>query len=89
VSALEPSLTVYDRRVLMAVPEGGDPEKRLRKGGPARTVWEIGEALGTLFVSDVWATLSGLEHLGYIASAKSRERGHMVWWRTQRGDDAL
>lgn len=87
-SGLEPSLTVYDRRVLMAVP-GGDTDTWLRDGTIGRTTWQIAEALDTLDVADLSRTLHGLEHLGYVTRKKSRKRGREVWWRTQRGDAAL
>lgn len=89
MSALEPKLTVYDRRVLLAVPEGGDVEKRLREGGPSRTAWQIAEALETFDVDDVASMLRSLEHFRYVASTFSRGRGRTVWWRTQRGDEVL
>jgi hypothetical protein len=88
-TSLEPSLTVYDRRVLVAVPEGGDLEKRLREGGPARTLWQIAEALNTVEVAGLAQVLRGLERFGYVASSSRHRGGRTVWWRTQRGDEAL
>jgi hypothetical protein len=76
VSSLGPSLTAYDRRVLMAA--------RWQ-----RTAWEIAEALDQPSVDLVLEVLERLGHLGCVASRKSQSRGRMVWWRTQRGDEAL
>jgi hypothetical protein len=82
VSALEPSLTAYDRRVLLAVPEGGDVERRLREDGPSRTVWQVAEALNTVEVAGLAQVLRGLERFGYVTSSKRHRGGRTVWWRT-------
>jgi hypothetical protein len=88
VRGLGPSLTVYDRRVLMAVPPSTEA---IEHGGTnvGRTVWQIAEALETVEVAGLAQILRGLERFGYVASRKGRKRGRVVWWRTARGDEAL
>jgi hypothetical protein len=81
VSALEPKLTVYDRRVLMAVLDGD--------GIRPRTIWEIAEALNTVELTGLGHVLRGLEHFGYVVCVRNAKRARMVWRRTQRGDGVL
>lgn len=81
MSALEPSLTVYDRRVLMAVLDGD--------GIRPRTIWEIAEALNTVELTGLGQVLHGLERFGYVVCVRNAKRARMVWQRTQRGDDVL
>ena len=81
---LEPSLTVYDRKVLGQVPRGGDREMRLRQGGHERTLWQVAEALDTIELAELGQILLGLERFGYVTSLRRGSR--WVWWRTERGD---
>jgi hypothetical protein len=85
---LEPGLAKMDKRVLAAIPECGEIEQRLRKGGEAVTVWQVGEALDTLDLVDLRRTLNGLEHLGYVEGAGVLP-ARRVYWRTRKGDEVL
>jgi hypothetical protein len=86
IEPLEPSLTVYDREVLAQVPRGGDWEARLREGGPERSLWQVAEALDTIELVGLAQVLLGLERFGYVTSLR---RSRTVWWRTERGDEAV
>jgi hypothetical protein len=88
--ALEPKLTAFDRKVLAAIPEsGGDENKwRCRQPGEYVTVWELGEALESLDLTELLTELNGLMHLGYVLNTFSRSRGRRVYWRTRKGDEA-
>jgi hypothetical protein len=89
---LEPALTSYDRRVLTAVPASGDDREwvtRVRQVDETATVWEIGQALNMLDLSEVTTILWSLQYLGYVRSAPSKSRKREVWWRTFKGDEAL
>jgi hypothetical protein len=87
--ALEPKLTKADRRILAAIPEGGDDEYRFREIDEAVTVWQIAEAIDSIDLVDLRRTLSGLDHLGYIRSSTSKSRKREVHWRTRKGDGAV
>jgi hypothetical protein len=89
VSALEPKLTAFDRRVLAVVSPHGEDKRRERKVGEAVSIWEIAEALDTLDLHELQCILNGFCHLGYAQSSMSVSRKRIVWWRTRRGDEAL
>lgn len=81
---LEPKLDRESLRVLRAIPaSGGEDMAAYRKSMPS--IWQIAEALDTTDLNDLKLTLNGLAHLGYVSNA----RGYRIWWRTQKGDDAL
>ena len=80
MSALTPTLTAGDRRVLWALPVASFRDAGTRTD--LLTVWQVAEFLDTRDVNDVLLTLNGLQHVGLAASAMSRSRKRRVWWRT-------
>lgn len=88
VKTLEPGLTKTDKRVLAAIPASYDGPSPIPVEHSA-TIWQIAEALDTDDLQDVRRTLRGLEHLGYVFNARSASRKRMVWFRLDKGDEAI
>jgi hypothetical protein len=78
-----------DKAVLAAITECGPDEWRDRKIDETVTIWQVGEALDTIDLHDVYRTMLGLEHLGYITWSRSLSRNRRVYWRTRKGDEVL
>ncbi|MCL2768819.1 MAG: hypothetical protein FWD42_01745, partial [Solirubrobacterales bacterium] len=63
--ALEPTLTVLDRRVLSACPPYFI-DGYLNSGEPGRNIWQLGEALEMINLSDLTSILAGLARFDYV-----------------------
>lgn len=78
--AIEPTLTKGDLKCLAAVPSS--------LASVSVSVWQVGEALDEVNLTDVLLTLNGLLRFGYMASGDPRKRG-VRWVRTAKGDEAV